>query len=152
MRSAGLLPYRTSPDLAVLIAHPGGPFFAGRDEGVWTILKGIVEEGESPEQTALREFKEETGWEPPTDYWLPLGETIMRSRKVVLAWAFEGDFDPSQLDPGTFTLHGREYPEIDRVMWASPEHARRKLNPALVVLVDRLVDRLGLNERRGETT
>lgn len=146
VRSAGLLPYRLSSGLEVLIAHPGGPFFARRDKGAWTLLKGLVEEGEDEEETAAREFAEETGWPAPPRPWLPLGETVMRSRKVVVAWAVEADYDPEQLVPGTFTLRGREYPEIDRVEWADPNRARNKLNPALVVFVERIASHLGLND------
>lgn len=145
VRSAGLLPYRLDSGLEVLIAHPGGPFFARRDVGAWTLLKGLIEDGEDEEVTAAREFAEETGWEPPQHPWLPLGETVMRSRKVVVAWAVEADYDPTTLVPGTFTLRGREYPEIDRVDWADPDTARTKLNPALGVFVDRIESHLGLN-------
>lgn len=145
VRSAGLLPYRTSSGLEVLIAHPGGPFFAGRDKGAWTLLKGLVEEGEDDTVTAAREFEEETGWPAPGQPWLPLGETVMRSRKVVVAWAVEQNYDPENLEPGTFTLRGREYPEIDEVEWAAPERARFALNPALGVFIDRLERHLELN-------
>lgn len=145
MRSAGLLPYRLNSGLEVLIAHPGGPFFAGRDKGAWTLLKGLVEKGEDDETTAKREFEEETGWVAPDPPWVPLGETVMRSRKVVVAWAVEQDYEPHLLEPGTFTLHGREYPEIDRVAWAEPERAHRALNPALGVFIERLQTHLGLN-------
>lgn len=145
MRSAGLLPYRLNSGLEVLIAHPGGPFFAGRDKGAWTLLKGLVEHGEDDEETAAREFEEETGWPAPAHPWIPLGETVMRSRKVVVAWAVERDYDPAALVPGTFTLRGQEYPEIDEVEWARPERAHRALNSALGVFVDRLQAHLGLN-------
>lgn len=146
MRSAGLLPYRLDSGLEVLIAHPGGPFFAGRDRGAWTLLKGLVEDGEADEVAAAREFQEETGWKPPLQGWIPLGETRMRSRKVVVAWAVNHDFDPEQLQPGMFTMRGRQYPEIDEVRWASPHRARDALNPALAVFIDRLATHLGLNE------
>ena len=145
MRSAGLLPYRVRDGLEVLIAHPGGPFFARRDNGAWTLLKGLTEDGEDDRETAAREFAEETGWPAPPQPWLPLGETVMRSRKVVVAWGVERDYDPASLQPGTFTLRGREFPEIDRVLWADPETARLKLNPALTVFVDRLEEHLELN-------
>jgi predicted NUDIX family NTP pyrophosphohydrolase len=146
VRSAGLLPYRLCPDLEVLIAHPGGPFFAGRDEGAWTILKGLIEDDEDEKIAAAREFDEETGWHVDVNGWVPLGETTMKSRKVVVAWAIERDFDPSALEPGSFSLYGREYPEIDEVRWVGPDEARRKLNPALAVFVDRLQNHLDLNE------
>jgi predicted NUDIX family NTP pyrophosphohydrolase len=145
MRSAGLLPYRLRHQLEVLIAHPGGPFFAGRDEGAWSVIKGLVDEGEADETAAAREFTEETGWPAPAGRWIPLGETVLKSGKVVVAWATEADFDPEALNPGTFEMRGQTYPEIDRVAWFGPEEARRRLNPAQVVFIDRLEAALGLN-------
>lgn len=147
MRSAGLLPYRMNSGLEVMIAHPGGPFFAGRDEGAWSIVKGMVERGEDDEETAIREFEEETGWPAPTDDWVSLGETVLRSRKVVVAWAVARDYDPTTLDPGMFQMHGRSYPEIDRVQWMTPIVARAKLSDAQGAFVDRLETYLSLNSR-----
>jgi predicted NUDIX family NTP pyrophosphohydrolase len=144
VRSAGLLPYRRDQGFEVLIAHPGGPYFARRDNGWWSIVKGIVEPDEKPEETAAREFSEETGWEVPTGQWIALGDTTLKSRKVVVAWAVEADLDPAGLVPGTFQMGGRRYPEIDRVEWVEPELARVKLNPAQVIFVDRLQAHLGL--------
>lgn len=138
VRSAGLLPYRYVDDLEVLIAHPGGPHFARRDNGWWSIVKGIVEADESDLNAARREFTEETGWVVPGGSWVDLGETKLKSRKVVTAWGIEADLDPSSLVPGTFQMGKRHYPEIDRVEWVRPEAARVKLNPALGVFVDRL--------------
>lgn len=139
VRSAGLLPYRAAGSgVEVLIAHPGGPFWARRDKGAWSIVKGEVGIGESDREAARREFEEETGW-PATDFgWIDLGETTLRSGKIVVAWGVPADYDPDSLQPGTFTMNGREYPEIDRVGWMSPSEARVKLNPAQVVFVDRL--------------
>lgn len=149
MRSAGLLPYRSDGSLQVLIAHPGGPWFANKDAGSWSVIKGIVKDGENDEDAAAREFAEETGWDPPTeDDWVSLGETTLKSRKVVVAWAVETDFDMSKFNPGTFTLYGREYPEIDRVVWMAPNDARRKLNPAQNIFIDRLEQHLELNGGR----
>lgn len=147
MRSAGLLPYRFDTDLEVLIAHPGGPWFARRDAGAWSVIKGIVNDDEPEEAAAAREFEEETGWVPPDEGWVPLGETTLKSRKIVVAWAVETDFDLATFDPGVFTLYGREYPEIDRVVWLGPGRAREKLNPAQTVFIDRLVEYLELNGR-----
>jgi len=129
----------------VLIAHPGGPWFEKRDAGAWSLVKGIVKEDENDEEAAAREFREETGWPAPDEIWVPLGETTLKSRKVVVAWAVHCDFDLDTFDPGTFTLYGRDYPEIDRVAWLTPEEARTKLNPAQAEFVDRLVDHLDLN-------
>lgn len=152
VRSAGLLPYRLNQGLEVLIAHPGGPWFANKDAGSWSLVKGIVKEGENDEGAAAREFEEETGWQPPNGEWVPLGESVMRSRKTVVAWAIESELDLDTFSPGMFTLYGREYPEIDRVVWMSPSQARKKLNPAQAVFVDRLEQHLGLNGRKENTT
>ncbi|MFQ5524102.1 MAG: NUDIX domain-containing protein [Acidimicrobiia bacterium] len=148
MRSAGLLPYRFRPGIEVLIAHPGGPFFAHRDDGAWSVIKGLVDRGEADEAAAAREFEEETGWPAPKGKWIPLEERTLKSGKVVVAWATEADFDPETLEPGTFVMQGRRYPEIDRVAWFTPEEARRKLNPAQAVFIDRLEANLGLNRRQ----
>lgn len=145
VRSAGLLPYRLDDTLEVLIAHPGGPWFAKKDAGAWSIVKGIPMDGESDEEAASREFTEETGWDPPVGGWVPLGETTLKSRKVVVAWAVETDLDLDTFAPGMFTVYGREYPEIDRVVWMPPRQARAKLNPAQGVFLDRLVEHLRLN-------
>lgn len=145
VRSAGLLPYRFNRTLEILIAHPGGPWFERKDAGSWSVVKGIVNEGEADEIAAAREFVEETGWAAPMTGWLSLGETVLKSRKVVVAWAIEADFDLETFKPGVFTLHGREYPEIDRIGWFGPEGARSKLNPAQKVFIDRLEEHLGLN-------
>jgi len=151
VRSAGLLPYRFGSGLEVLIAHPGGPWFANKDAGSWSLVKGIVKEAEDDEGAAAREFEEETGWPAPDGDWVPLGEAVMRSRKTVVAWAVETDLDLETFAPGTFVLYGREYPEIDRVVWMTPTEARRKLNPAQNVFVDRLEQHLGLNGHKEES-
>ncbi|MGD2060900.1 MAG: NUDIX domain-containing protein [Acidimicrobiia bacterium] len=145
MRSAGLLPYRRRSGVEVLVAHPGGPWFKNKDAGSWSLVKGLVDGEETDESAAAREFTEETGWRLPDQPWVPLGETTLKSRKVVVAWAIEADFDLDTFDPGTFQLYGREYPEIDRVGWVTPDEARAKLNPAQVVFIDRLELHLGLN-------
>ncbi|MGA7271327.1 MAG: NUDIX domain-containing protein [Acidimicrobiia bacterium] len=142
MKSAGVLPYRRDGHLEVLVAHPGGPFWARKDEGAWSVIKGLVEEGEDPLDTARREFTEETGWQPPSAPWVDLGEVRLRSGKLVAAWAAHADYDPSTLQPGEFTttLRGRQvsFPEIDRVAWYDPATARRKLNPVYGEFLDRL--------------
>lgn len=133
----------------MLIAHPGGPFWAKRDEGAWSIPKGIVEHGEEPLATARREFLEEIGADPGAPD-LELGTVKQRSGKTVMAWAIEGDFDPADLDSHILEIEfpwrsGRliEIPEIDRVMWAKPQVAAKKLNPAQVEFVERLARELG---------
>jgi predicted NUDIX family NTP pyrophosphohydrolase len=145
-RSAGLLPFRRAERLEVLIAHPGGPFFARRDAGAWSIVKGELEDDEAPLQGALREFGEETGWPVPRGPFFELGEVRQRNGKVVLAWGVETDHDPQSLAPGTFEMSWRgrmqSFPEIDRVVWADPAEASRLLNPAQVPFLARLDERL----------
>ncbi len=142
MRSAGVLPYRRRPRLEVLIAHPGGPFWAKKDAGAWSLVKGLIDEDEDPRVAAAREFTEETGWPPPLEPWLDLGEVRLRSGKRVQGWAAEADFDPAQLKPGEFTvvLRGRPvaFPEIDRVEWVPVKVARQKLNPVYGEFLDQL--------------
>ncbi|HEX2421188.1 MAG TPA: NUDIX domain-containing protein [Acidimicrobiia bacterium] len=148
--SAGLLPYRLrSPkDIEVLIAHPGGPFFARKDAGAWSVVKGEIGPDEDARSAAIREFREETGWHPPTENWIDLGSVRLRSGKNVTAWAVAAEFDPEALDPGMFRIHWRgrvqEFPEIDRVCWCSPEEAHRLLNPAQTPFLDRLADQVAL--------
>ena len=145
-KSAGLLMYRRTEagSLEVLLAHPGGPFWRGKDEGAWTIPKGEYDENEEPLAAAIREFGEETAFavSPP---FLPLGEIVQKSRKRITAWAFAGDCDPTQLRSNTFEIEWpprsgrmRSFPEIDRVEWLALDAARRKINPAQCALLDRL--------------
>jgi predicted NUDIX family NTP pyrophosphohydrolase len=147
-RSAGLLLYRRSDggSLELLIAHPGGPFWKRRDEGAWTIPKGLIEDGEADLEVARREFREETGHEPPLDGTLSLGEVQLASGKTVLGWAAEGDLDPAAATSNEIEVEwpprtGRRIsvPEVDRVAWVPPDEARRLLNPAQVAFVDRLL-------------
>ena len=125
-----------------MIAHPGGPYFARRDKGWWSIVKGIVEPDESDLEAALREFEEETGWPAPAQPWIELGETTLKSRKVVVAYGVEADLDPAALVPGHFHIGSRSYPEIDEVRWLGVDEAKVKLNPALGVFIDRLINHL----------
>lgn len=150
VRSAGLLPYRTESELQVLIAHPGGPYFARKENGWWSLVKGMVRLEEEDEAAAAREFEEETGWPAPPSPWIPLGETVLRSKKTVVAWAVEYDFDLERFNPGTFTLHGRSYPEIDKVAWLPVGEAKTRLVEPQWVFVDRLVAHLANDHRRKE--
>jgi len=145
-KSAGLLMHRHSGDgsLQVLLAHPGGPFWRGKDEGAWTIPKGEYAPPEEALDAAQREFTEETGFAvtPPL---LPLGEITQKSGKRITAWAFAGDCDPAQLSCNTFEMEwpprsGRkqDFPEIDRIEWFTLDEARRKIIPAQRPLLDRL--------------
>lgn len=144
--SAGILLYRTRDGIReVLLAHPGGPFWARRDDGAWSLPKGEVDEGEEPYAAARREFAEELGAMPPDGDPFPLGEVRLKSRKRVIAWALEGDFEPDQLVSNTFEVEwpprsGRvaTYPEVDRAAWFDLETARVKLNAGQVPLLDAL--------------
>ncbi len=147
--SAGILLYRLTNDgFEVLVAHPGGPFWANRNDGAWSIPKGLVDPDEDLEAAARREFAEETGFAPDAPA-ADLGSVQLRSGKVVHAFAVNGDLDPERIVSNTFPLEwpprsGRfiETPEIDRVAWCSPAEAKRLLNPAQAELVDRLAARL----------
>lgn len=126
----------------MLIAHPGGPYWARKDVGAWSLIKGVVDPDEDERDAARREFTEETGWLAPEGDWIELGEIRLRSGKVITAWAFAGDYDPATLQPGEFlaTLGGRQvsFPEIDRVEWFHLADARERLNPAYAAHLDRL--------------
>jgi predicted NUDIX family NTP pyrophosphohydrolase len=149
-RSAGLLPYRIRGGrLEVLIAHMGGPFWAGKDDGAWSIVKGEYEESEDAYAAARREFEEETGTAPPEGPVLELGEVRQPRGKRIAAWAIESDFDASQINSNTFTLEWprgsgrqRELPEIDRAAWLDPATAARKLVRGQVAFVEELAGRL----------
>ena len=151
--SAGLVMFRHCEDgLEVLLAHPGGPFWKGRERGAWTIPKGGIHPGESPLETAIREFVEETGFEPTAPY-LDLGQVVQRSGKIVHAWAFEGNCDPAQVKSVTTTIEwpprsGRriEVPEIDRAAFFSIAAGRELINVAQAELLDRLVRSLSSKE------
>ena len=151
-RSAGLLLWRRAEDgaLEVLLGHPGGPFYARKDDGAWSVLKGEVERDEDPLTVARREFEEETGATPPDVPPIELGEIRLASGKFVVAWAFEGDLDPATAVSNTFELEWppmsgrvRSFPEIDRVAWFDLTTARTKLNPAQTAFIDRLEAALG---------
>jgi predicted NUDIX family NTP pyrophosphohydrolase len=151
-RSAGILLYRRSSDEPeVLLVHPGGPFWARKDEGVWSIPKGEYTDDEDPRVAAVREFEEELGSAPPADdALLELGTITQRSGKVVTAFAAEGDLDTAGIRSNTFAMEWpprsgqtQEFPEVDRAGWFAPDAAREKLVPAQAELVDRLLERLG---------
>jgi predicted NUDIX family NTP pyrophosphohydrolase len=135
---------RRAGGVEVLLAHPGGPFWARRDEAAWTLPKGEIAPGEDPLAGARREFQEETGFESTPPFHL-LGELRQKSGKRITAWAFEGDADPSQLVSNRFEMEwpprsGRlaSFPEVDRVQWFDPEEARRKLIAGQAPFVDAL--------------
>jgi len=148
-RSAGLLLYRRDPEgVRVLLGHMGGPFWARKDEGGWSIPKGELDADEDPAAAAAREFAEELGVPAPDGEWQQLGD-VRSGSKVVSAWAAEGDLDVRTMVPGTFTLEwpprsGRlqEFPELDRAEWLDLETARLKLVSSQRPLIDRLVELL----------
>jgi predicted NUDIX family NTP pyrophosphohydrolase len=150
VRSAGILLFRRRPEgPEVLLVHPGGPFWARRDAGAWSIPKGEHADGEDPLECARREFEEETGSAPPPGALVPLGEVRMRSGKRVAGWAAEGDLDPEGVRSNTFEIEwpprsGRtqEFPEVDRAEWFALDEARRRILPAQVPLLDRLREHL----------
>lgn len=152
-RSAGILLYRrVAGKPQVLLVHPGGPYWAKRDLGAWTIPKGECEEGEEPRDCALRELAEELGAAPALDLeaLIELGSIRQKSGKVVEAWGGEAEFDPAKLDSNSFELEWpprsgelRSFPEVDRAEWFDPELARRKVLPAQAELIDRLLEHVG---------
>lgn len=157
-QSGGILLFRRGPGgLEVLLAHPGGPYWARQDYGSWSVPKGLAEPGEALEAVAAREFAEETGSElvtvarepgsPPLD----LGEVSLKSGKVIHAWAVEGDLDPALSSSNEIEIEwpprtGRRLviPEVDRVAWFGLEEARRRAHPVQAAFVDRLETQLGL--------
>jgi predicted NUDIX family NTP pyrophosphohydrolase len=148
-RSAGILLYRIAGGAPeVLLVHPGGPYWARKDAGAWSIPKGEYGDDEDPKACALREFEEETGTAPPPAELIDLGSIKQKGGKVVSAWAAEGDLDPESVRSNTFTMEwpprsGRtaEFPEIDRAAWFGIDEAREKLVPAQAELLDRLLER-----------
>ena len=144
-RSAGIVLYRNG--LEVLLVHPGGPFFAKKDAGVWSIPKGEYDDGDDPLACALREFEEETGTRLEAASPVELGTIVQRGGKRVTAWAIEGDLDATATRSNTFVMEWpprsgvqREFPEVDRAEWFTVDEAREKLVPAQVELLDRLVE------------
>ncbi|HZP75706.1 MAG TPA: NUDIX domain-containing protein [Pseudolabrys sp.] len=131
--SAGLLVFRRAPKLAVLLGHPGGPYWSNKDDGAWSIPKGLVEGDSALLAAAQREFTEETGFEAPGPF-VPLQPVTMKSGKIVHAWAFEADFNAQSFTSGTFEMEwpprsGRraQFPEIDRLQWFVFGNALRKI-------------------------
>jgi predicted NUDIX family NTP pyrophosphohydrolase len=140
--------------LEVLLAHPGGPLFARKDEGHWTIPKGEYDPGEDALTAARREFQEETGLPAPAaaTAFIDLGAIRQTGGKVVQAWAFRGDCDPATIVSNTFEMEwpprsGRmqTFPEVDRCAFLGLEHASRKIKPAQVPFLDRLRSALAIH-------
>ncbi|MEV7452267.1 NUDIX domain-containing protein [Streptomyces nigra] len=147
-RSAGLLLFRrTDAGPQVLLGHMGGPYFARRDAGAWTVPKGEYAPDEPAWDAARREFQEELGVPPPDGEAVPLGEVKQAGGKTVTVWAVEADLDPAAVVPGTFTMEwpprsGRtqEFPELDRVAWLPLDRARELIVKAQAAFLDRLAE------------
>ncbi|MEM9514967.1 MAG: NUDIX domain-containing protein [Actinomycetota bacterium] len=155
-RSAGLLLYRwNDAALEVLIVHPGGPFWANKDAGAWSIPKGEYDDAEDALAAAQREFGEELGRPAPDGAYVALGTVRQKGGKEVVAWAIEAAVDVAALVSNTFEIEwpprsGRrqEFPEVDRAEWCSLDVARRRLIAAQVEFVDRLLDHIGAHRSR----
>ncbi|HSH40830.1 MAG TPA: NUDIX domain-containing protein [Arenicellales bacterium] len=153
--SAGILLYRIRDGrLQVLLAHPGGPYWARRDEGAWSIPKGLIDADEDPLAAARREFREETGCDVDGNF-VELGSVRQPGGKLVQAWALEHDLDPSTLHSNRFTMEWpphsgqfRDFPEIDRAQWFCIDDAREKILKGQREFLQRLQRRIGDPERR----
>ncbi|MEU6643070.1 NUDIX domain-containing protein [Saccharomonospora sp. NPDC046836] len=149
-RSAGILLYRaTQGSVEVLLGHMGGPFWARKDAGAWSVPKGEYDQDEEPAAAARREFQEELGLPAPAGELACLGEVKQAGGKVVTVWALAGDLEPHTVVPGTFQLEWprgsgvvREFPELDRVVWFDLTKAREKLVKAQQAFLDRLAEYL----------
>src|SRR5262245_43783360 len=148
--AAGLLLFRRKSDgIEVMLVHPGGPLWARKDEGAWSIPKGEHAEGEDGLSAATREFEEETGAAPPAGPFVTLDAVRQPGGKIVEAWAAEGELDPSRLESNTFDMEwpprsGRrqQFPEVDRAEWFTIDVARQKILRGQTPLLDRLVFKL----------
>jgi len=150
-KSAGILLYRfTNKILEVFLVHPGGPFWAKKDIGIWSIPKGEFTEGEEPLDAAKREFKEELGQDFAGAGLIPLSPVKQKNGKIVYAWASSGDIDPAAVKSNTFEMEWppksgkmQEFPEVDRGQWFSASEAKEKIIDAQAALIEELELRLG---------
>jgi predicted NUDIX family NTP pyrophosphohydrolase len=141
--SAGLLMFRVrSGQIEFLLVHPGGPVWRKKDAGAWTIPKGEIGQDEAPLETAKREFREELGSLPDV-HPIPLKSIQQKGGKIVQAWAFEGDLDPTKIQSNTFEMEWpprstriQSFPEIDRAEWFDLATAKSKINPAQIPLLE----------------
>jgi len=147
-KSAGLLLFRRTPaGIEVLLVHPGGPLWAKKDAGAWSIPKGEIDADEDPLAAARREFEEELG-SPVSGEFTALAPIRQASGKIVHAWAVEGDFDPATFTSGTFSMewpprsgHQQQFPEVDRAEWFTIDEAKGKINKAQIALLDQVSSR-----------
>lgn len=152
-KSAAILLYRLKGDdrdIEILLVHPGGPFWAKRDEQAWSIPKGEYDVGEDAYSAALREFEEELGMPCPQAVPIDLGEIHYSSGKRIVAWAVAGDFDPSRLRSNMFEMEWpprsrriEQFPEVDKAQWFAMAEAHGKILPAQQSFLDRLAEQLG---------
>ena len=146
IHSGGIILFRFRGEkLQVLLVHPGGPFWSGKDEGAWSIPKGVFEEHERPLEAAKREFREETGFEVAGQF-IDLGEIFQSSKKIVHVWANQSDFDASLAKSNNFSIKWprnsaimREFPEVDKAEWFDIETARKKIHKGQIGFIDRLL-------------
>ena len=154
--SAGLIVYRkTGNTIEVLIAHMGSPWWAKKDKGAWSIPKGEYQEGDDPLANAKREFKEELGLEPPDGELIELGTIEQKNNKTVIAWAVEGELDTNTTTSNKITIEWpprssqmQEFPEIDRTAYFPLNVAAQKLIPAQTEFLDRLAEKLGVDNQK----
>jgi predicted NUDIX family NTP pyrophosphohydrolase len=144
--SAGIILYRKKEKIEFLLVHPGGPFFAKKDEGVWSIPKGENDNGDELLSVAKREFKEETGFDAPAGEYIPLGTVTQKNGKEVHAWGVEGEIDAEDITSNTIMIDwpprsGKqmEIPEVDKAGFFDLEAAKNKVNPAQIPLLERLL-------------
>ena len=157
-KSAGLILYRNKAgEVEVLLVHPGGPFWAKKDEGAWSIPKGEYVDYEDPLAAARREFEEETGAAPPSGEAIPLDPVRQWSGKVVRAWAMRGEFDPSQLKSNSFSMEWppgsrqqSEFPEVDRAEWLGWEKALSKIQKGQRPILEQLRTMLEAETTKGD--
>ncbi|WP_212003593.1 NUDIX domain-containing protein [Chitinophaga sp. HK235] len=150
-QSAGILLYRKISDITeYFLVHPGGPYFQRKDAGWWSIPKGEIEPGEAPLQAAIREFEEETGYQPGGTF-IPLQPIVQKSGKQVLCWATEGDTDPEKIVSNTFEIEwpphsGRKktFPEIDKAGWFDADTAKKLINAQQAAFIEELSKFRGL--------
>ena len=157
-RSAGLLLFRNSNPLEIFLVHPGGPFWARKDDGAWSLPKGEYSENEDALLAAKREFQEETGISVDGDF-LPLGELRQPTGKLITAWALEQDVDPTLVKSNSFSMEWppksgktQEFPEVDRAAWFPVPQARTKLLKGQIAFINRLAKKLGVTIENNDVT
>lgn len=159
-QSAGILVYRWgNRGVEILLAHHGGPFWAKKDNGAWSIIKGEYDDNENPFDAAKREFKEETGHDAPEGEYLNLGDYKRKDGKTIHAWAVEADFDAKSIKSNNFEMEWppksgniQKFPENDRAEWFLISQARLKMHSGQDIFLDRLVKKLGVTPEPPKTS